>query len=80
VEESGLQLTPFIDRQYYDAIYFREEGGILFATDPQGFARDEPAETLGEKAECRNGSKSIARRLNRDYQPIQVRVLEADQQ
>lgn len=39
------------DRQYFNAIYFREEGGILFeiATDPPGFAWDEAPEALGQK-------------------------------
>ncbi len=46
---AGFDVTPVIDRQYFDAIYFREPGGILFeiATDPPGFATDEPAETMG---------------------------------
>ncbi|WP_341280073.1 ring-cleaving dioxygenase [Paenibacillus sp. FSL H8-0537] len=51
VETNGYHPTPIIDRQYFHAIYFREEGGILFeiATDPPGFARDEEPEHLGEK-------------------------------
>lgn len=46
----GHRATPVIDRQYFDAIYFREPGGILFeiATDPPGFAIDEPVDALGE--------------------------------
>lgn len=50
VRAAGLQVTPVIDRQYFNAIYFREPGGILFeiATDPPGFAVDEPVETLGQ--------------------------------
>lgn len=45
----GYQVTPVIDRQYFNAIYLREPGGILFeiATDPPGFAIDEDIETLG---------------------------------
>ena len=45
----GQQVTPRIDRQYFNAIYFREPGGVLFevATDPPGFAIDEPADALG---------------------------------
>lgn len=45
----GLDVTPVIDRQYFDAIYFREPGGILFeiATDPPGFAVDEAQAELG---------------------------------
>lgn len=51
LEQSGYHPTPVIDRQYFNAVYFREPGGILFelATDPPGFARDEPAESMGEK-------------------------------
>lgn len=42
-------VTPVIDRKYFHSIYFREPGGVLFeiATDPPGFAIDEPAEELG---------------------------------
>ena len=45
----GLDVTPVIDRQYFNAIYFREPGGILFeiATDPPGFATDESEADLG---------------------------------
>lgn len=47
---AGMQVTPVIDRHYFNAIYFREPGGVLFeiATDPPGFTRDEPLETLGQ--------------------------------
>jgi glyoxalase family protein len=47
----GLDVTPVIDRQYFNAIYFREPGGVLFeiATDPPGFAADEPAAELGTR-------------------------------
>jgi glyoxalase family protein len=46
-----LQVTPIIDRTYFHSIYFREPGGVLFelATDPPGFALDEPIESLGEE-------------------------------
>lgn len=46
---AGHRTTPPIDRQYFTAIYFREPGGVLFeiATDPPGFAVDEPVEALG---------------------------------
>ena len=42
-------VTPIIDRKYFHSIYFREPGGVLFeiATDPPGFAVDEPAGELG---------------------------------
>jgi glyoxalase family protein len=40
-----------MDRTYFRSIYFRERGGVLFelATDPPGFAFDEPLESLGEE-------------------------------
>jgi len=46
-----LDVTPVIDRVYFHSIYFREPGGVLFelATDPPGFAVDEPLESLGEE-------------------------------
>ena len=45
----GYNVTPVLDRNYFKSIYFREPGGVLFeiATDPPGFAVDEPAEELG---------------------------------
>jgi len=82
VDQNGLQPTPFIDRQYFNAIYFREEGGILFeiATDPPGFARDEPAETMGEMLMLPEWFEEHRTQIEAGLTPIQVRVLEADQQ
>lgn len=51
VYDKGEQVTEIKDRQYFDAIYFREAGEILFeiATDPPGFAHDESQATMGEQ-------------------------------
>jgi glyoxalase family protein len=52
VIEAGLHPTPIIDRFYFESVYFREPGGILYelATgDGAGFAADESPETLGER-------------------------------
>jgi glyoxalase family protein len=48
--DQDLDVTPVRDRCYFHSIYFREPGGVLFelATDPPGFAIDEPAGKLGE--------------------------------
>jgi glyoxalase family protein len=48
--QKGLGVTPVQDRNYFHSVYFHEPGGVLFelATDPPGFAIDEPVETLGE--------------------------------
>jgi glyoxalase family protein len=45
----GLDVTPVLDRNYFESIYYREPGGILFeiATDPPGFTVDESPEELG---------------------------------
>ncbi len=49
--DAGFGVSPIMDRKYFQSIYFREPGGILFeiATDPPGFAVDEDVETLGER-------------------------------
>jgi len=49
IEASGHSVSPIMDRNYFHSIYFREPGGVLFeiATDPPGFAIDEPADQLG---------------------------------
>src|SRR6056297_2026389 len=54
-----------VDRQYFNAIYFREPGGVLFeiATDPPGFAVDEDAAHLGE-----------ALKLPAQYEPHRARI------
>ncbi|MDQ3102102.1 MAG: VOC family protein, partial [Bacteroidota bacterium] len=46
--ELDLQVTTVMDRQYFRSIYFREPGGVLFeiATEPPGFAIDEPLDSL----------------------------------
>jgi predicted esterase len=51
VMAARLEPTPVIDRQYFHSVYFREPGGVLFeiATDPPGFAVDEPVDRLGER-------------------------------
>ncbi|MBX3532217.1 MAG: VOC family protein [Rhizobiaceae bacterium] len=48
--DTGYQVTPVIDRDYFWAIYFRTPGGVLFevATNEPGFDRDEDRAHLGE--------------------------------
>ncbi|WP_159591054.1 VOC family protein [Chelativorans xinjiangense] len=47
--DTGYQVTPVIDRDYFWAIYFRTPGGVLFevATNEPGFDRDEDTAHLG---------------------------------
>jgi glyoxalase family protein len=47
--KAGARVTEVRDRQYFQSIYFREPGGVLFeiATVRPGFEVDEPAAWLG---------------------------------
>ncbi|MBP1157225.1 MULTISPECIES: ring-cleaving dioxygenase [unclassified Paenibacillus] len=78
--QSGFQPTPIVDRQYFNAIYFREEGGILFeiATDPPGFALDEDADALGEKLMLPEWFEPQRAAIEQGLPPIQIRVLGED--
>lgn len=51
VANAGLHPTELIDRFWFQSVYFREPGGVLFelATDGPGFDRDEDLDALGEK-------------------------------
>lgn len=48
--DTGYQVTPVIDRNYFWAIYFRTPGGVLFeiATNEPGFDADEDMAHLGQ--------------------------------
>jgi glyoxalase family protein len=49
---AGAHPTPIIDRFYFESVYFREPGGILYelaTLDGAGFAADEAPETLGQR-------------------------------
>ena len=48
--DTGYNVTPVIDRDYFWAIYFRTPGGVLFeiATNEPGFNRDEDTAHLGQ--------------------------------
>ncbi|WP_339304807.1 ring-cleaving dioxygenase [Paenibacillus sp. FSL R5-0519] len=77
VRDYGYQPTPVRDRQYFNAIYFREAGGILFeiATDPPGFAKDEPADSLGQKLMLPEWFEKYRPQIEDNLQPIAVRTL-----
>lgn len=49
VSAHGARPTPVTDRTYFQSIYFREPGGVLFemATDAPGFTWNEPESELG---------------------------------
>lgn len=80
VTAHGFQPTPIVDRQYFTAVYFREHGEILFeiATDPPGFERDEPFESLGEKLMLPEWYEQHRELIMRGLPPLEIRVLEED--
>ena len=63
----GSQVTEVRDRTYFQSIYFREPGGVLFevATTAPGFAVDEPSDQLGRALNSRRGRSRIAARSRR---------------
>lgn len=79
--EKGYRSTGIIDRNYFKAIYFREDGGVLFeiATDPPGFTADEPLESLGEKLMLPPWLEPQRELIEANLLPIKVKSLEGDQ-
>lgn len=63
--DTGYQVTPVIDRDYFWAIYFRSPGGILFeiATNEPGFDRDEDSAHLGEALKLPTRYETIRPRI-----------------
>ncbi len=50
VTAAGVRATPVIDRFYFQSVYFREPGGVLYelaTIDGAGFAADEDPDELG---------------------------------
>lgn len=68
----GLNVTPVLDRQYFRSIYFREPGGVLFeiATDPPGFAIDEPFDRLGTALKLPAWLEPQRARIERELPPL----------
>jgi glyoxalase family protein len=78
VSSNGYGVTPVQDRNYFNAIYFKEQGDILFeiATDPPGFAHDESPETMGEKLKLPEQYEQYREQLEHSLIPIKVRNLD----
>ena len=71
---TSLDVTPVLDRTYFHSIYFREPGGVLFeiATDPPGFALDEPIESLGQALKLPPWLENQRSRVERLLPPIRL--------
>lgn len=71
--DTGYQVTPVIDRDYFWAIYFRTPGGVLFevATNEPGFDRDEDSAHLGEALKLPTQHEHLRARLEQMLEPIE---------
>jgi glyoxalase family protein len=80
LQDKGYYPTEVRERNYFKAVYFHEGGGILFeiATDPPGFSVDEPADELGKKLMLPSWLESQREELEETLPPVEVRVLEGD--
>jgi glyoxalase family protein len=78
VAANGYGVTPVQDRNYFNAIYFREHGEILFeiATDPPGFAHDESVATMGENLMLPSQYEARRSQIERRLLPFEVRELD----
>lgn len=78
VQSKGQYVTDIKDRNYFNAIYFRESGEILFeiATDPPGFAHDESLETMGSELKLPTQYEHYRERLEQSLIPIKVQLLD----
>ena len=70
--DTGYQVTPVIDRDYFWAIYFRTPGGVLFevATDEPGFDRDEDTAHLGQALKLPKQHAHLREKLEKFLEPI----------
>src|SRR3954451_8877137 len=69
---SGMRVTSPMDRDYFNAIYFRQPQGILFEIAPTspGFAVDEDAERLGEELRLPSQHERLRPQLERLLTPL----------
>jgi glyoxalase family protein len=81
IRDLQYNVTPIIDRTYFHSIYFREPGGVLFeiATDPPGFAVDEPADKIGSSLVLPSWLESERSELGRILPPIRLPELTGGQ-
>lgn len=70
--DTGYQVTPVIDRDYFWAIYFRTPGGVLFeiATNEPGFNRDEDTAHLGEALKLPHQHDHLRALIEQHLQPL----------
>ncbi|GCE07850.1 ring-cleaving dioxygenase [Dictyobacter aurantiacus] len=75
LDDHDYNVTPMLDRQYFHSIYFPEPGGVLFeiATDPPGFAINEPVELLGTRLQLPSWLEAQRAEIERVLPPLQYK-------
>jgi glyoxalase family protein len=75
---AGYGVTPVRDRQYFHSIYYHEPGGVLFeiATEPPGFAIDEPEEALGESLKLPPWLEPSRSAIEQELPPLTLNTVE----
>lgn len=70
----GLGTSGLVNRYYFQSLYFRIPGGILFeiATDGPGFATDEAADHLGERLALPPFLESHRTQIEAGLKPIEL--------
>jgi glyoxalase family protein len=73
LRERGLAVTDVRDRNYFESIYFREPGGVLFeiATDPPGFSVDEDLQQLGSSLKLPPQLEPMRSRIESRLPPLE---------
>ncbi|MGH7526205.1 MAG: ring-cleaving dioxygenase [Gemmatimonadales bacterium] len=74
IERLGIGITPVVDRQYFQSVYFREPGGVLFeiATDAPGMTLDESPAELGSRLRLPPWYESNRERIERSLPPLRL--------
>jgi glyoxalase family protein len=72
VARAGMRVSPVIDRDYFNAIYFLQPQRILFeiATTAPGFAVDEDPDHLGEELRLPTQHEHLRSVLQRHLTPL----------
>jgi glyoxalase family protein len=72
IRDADGYVTDVRDRDYFNAIYFREPRGVLFeiATMSPGFATDEAPERLGEALRLPEQHEHLRAELERSLRPV----------
>ena len=69
-----LNVSPVMERTYFESIYFREPGGVLFeiATDAPGFTVDETVENLGTALKLPPQYESYRAQIEARLPPLEI--------